>query len=253
MTRRPKKAIVRKPPPTYRDCISDHPERKNVDWQIAIAQHAAYCQTLIDLGLDLYQLPQLDEHPDSCFVEDTAIVYQNKALITRLARATRRGEEKEVADILQESFETKYVKEPATIEGGDVIHLSNHLIVGRTQRTDNRGISYLSDWFDVDVTIIDSPKVIHLKSHVTALSDDLLITTKEFSEHPAFDEFDIILVPDDEKYAANTLVIGRTVLMPKGYEKTTRLIQDLGFSIILLDTSEFEKCEGALTCLSIIY
>jgi len=141
---------------------------------------------------------------------------------------------------------------PATVEGGDVVHFSDRLLSGVTQRTNEHGISQMEEWLDVRVDIVRDPSIVHLKSYVTYLGKDFVISTRRYSLHPALKGYSVLVVPEDEGYAADTLAIGDTVLMAKGRPRSQALVEDAGFEVVSLDVSEIEKCEGALTCLSLI-
>jgi dimethylargininase len=106
---------------------------------------------------------------------------------------------------------------------------------------------------EVPVEPIEDSQIIHLKSHVTYLSRNIFVAIKSMAQHPVLEGYDILIVPDEEGYAANTLTIGDTVLLPKGYSQTKSLIAKAGFTVVTLDISEFAKCEGALTCLSLLF
>lgn len=249
----PKRAIVREPGARYSECISSHPLRKAIDLTRAREQHATYCRTLEDLGLELIQLPRDDAHPDSCFVEDNAVVFGGKALITRMAKRSRRGEELDVENVLKEHLLTRRATEPATVEGGDVIHLESRLISGRSQRTNEAGIDQMRDWLGAEVGVIADKDIVHLKSHVNYLGRGTFISTRAYAEHPQLSGARVFVVEDDEAYAANALVIGDSVLTPKGFPKTLELLKGTGLRVTPLDMSEFPKCQGALTCLSILF
>ena len=253
VTQQPRKALVRSPGMAYRNCISCHPLRESIDLKKAREQHAAYCRTLADLGLDVIVLPPDNQRPDSCFVEDNAIVHSGRALICRMAREARRGEEDGVPNVLEDYLDVRRAVGPATVEGGDVIHLEDRLISGLGERTNASGIQQLQSWLDVRVDAIEDPLMVHLKSHATYLGDGKMIVTRRFAGHPVFDGFELLLVPEEEEYAADTLTIGDTVLMSSGMKRAHALVRSAGFVVVPLDTSEFEKCEGALTCLSILF
>jgi len=170
-----------------------------------------------------------------------------------MARESRRGEEDAVEKLLDEYLEVKRAVAPATVEGGDVIHLSDHLISGVTERTNPEGIAQMEAWLDVAVDTIVDPGIVHLKSYVTYLGKNTMIATRQYANHPTLKGYRVLIVPDDEVYAANTLAIGDTVLMPKGRPHALSMVRDEGFDVIPLDVSEFEKCEGALTCLSLLF
>ncbi|MCJ7464865.1 MAG: arginine deiminase family protein [Thermoplasmata archaeon] len=248
----PKLAIVREPGDSYSKCISCHPLRHTIDVGKARRQHAEYCRVLADLGLELIKVPRDDENPDSCFVEDNAVIHRGKALICRMAKDSRRGEIGAVESILKGMVKVRRASAPATMEGGDVVHFSDRLLSGVTQRTNSHGISQMREWLDVKVDTVEDPSIVHLKSYVTYLGRDFVISMKRYSKHPTLKGFTVLVVPEDEGYAADTLTIGDTVLMARGRPKSQALVKDAGFDVVSLDVSEIEKCEGALTCLSLI-
>ncbi len=224
-----------------------------MDLSLAQEQHAEYCRTVSNLGLKLIRLPPDEKHPDSCFVEDTVVIHGNRGFITRFAENSRRGEELAVAEVLKDFLELGFARRPATIEGGDVIHLHDRLISGITQRTNVKGVKQMSRWLGIKSDTIEDPSIIHLKSHVTYLNRNTIIVTEDFENHSTLQDFDKIVVPREEGYAANTLTIGNAVLMSQMHQRAQTLVAEAGFEVIPLDMSEFEKCEGALTCLSIIF
>ncbi|MHA2334172.1 MAG: dimethylarginine dimethylaminohydrolase family protein [Candidatus Hodarchaeales archaeon] len=248
-----KYALVREPGDNFRGCISSHPLKHSVDVSLARQQHHRYCKVLVDIGLEVIHLPRDEQHPDSCFIEDNAIIHGRKALISRMGAESRRGEEIAVEELLQDYLDIKRTKSPATIDGGDVIHLPDHLISGLSQRTNMEGIKQAERWLEVEVETITDPNMIHLKSHVTYLSNDVMIATKRIAKHPVLENYTILFIPEKESYAANTLTINNTVLMANGYPQSKEIVSEAGFEVISLDMSEFQKCEGALTCLSLLF
>ena len=248
-----KNAIVREPGAKFSQCISSHPQHHEINVTNAKKQHSAYCNTLKELGLDVIHLPIDNEHPDSCFVEDCAVIHNNKALISRMGAEARRGEEEVVENALNDFMETRRTISPGTIEGGDIIHLPNHLICGITQRTNVAGVDQLKNWLNVPVGMFHDPNIVHLKSYVTYLGDEYVIATKSHMNHPTLKNFKILVVDDNERYAANTLTIEKTILIPKGFPQTLAMLSDAGFEVIPLDIREFQICEGALTCLSLLF
>ena len=249
----PKRALVRQPGARYTGCISSHPLRGTVDVSLARVQHSKYCDTLKDLGIEVITIPRDDEHPDACFVEDNAVIHRGKALICRMAKESRRGEEDAVKKTLEGYMEVKRAAFPATVEGGDVIHLPDRLISGVTERTNHEGVAQTAAWLGVAVDTIVELGIVHLKSYVTYLGKNTMIATRRYANHPTLEGFNVLVVPEDEGYAANTLALGDTVLMPKGRPRAQSMVREAGFDVIDLDVSEFEKCEGALTCLSLLF
>ena len=246
-------ALVREPGAMYTRCISSHPLHHTIDVALARTQHAAYCNTLEELGLEVITIPRDDEHPDACFGEDNAVIHGGRALICRMAEESRRGEEETVEAVLGEYMTVKRATAPATVEGGDVIHLPSRLISGVTQRTNLEGVSQMAAWLGVKADTVVDPGIVHLKSHVTYLGRNTMIATRAYAGHPALKGFHVLAVPDDEGYAANTLAIDDAVLMPSRHPSAQGMVREAGFDVVSLDVSEFEKCEGALTCLSLLF
>jgi dimethylargininase len=249
----PKRALVREPGDGYHGCISSHPLHHTVDTVRARAQHVKYCETLSELGLEVIHVPRDDVRPDSCFIEDNAVVYGSRALICRMARESRRGEQPSVEAVLKDYIPVRWATAPATVEGGDVVHLPDRLISGVTQRTNIEGVAQMRDWLRVRVDTVTDPNIVHLKSYITSLGRGNIIVTREYADHPALEGLDALIVPQGEEYAADTLTVGETTLIPEGNPGTLNILMEAGYEVIPMDVSEFEKCEGALTCLSIIF
>ncbi|MCK4438262.1 hypothetical protein KAV47_04225, partial [Candidatus Bathyarchaeota archaeon] len=157
----PRHAIVREPGDSYAGCLSTHPLHHTVSLKKAREQHAVYCGTLEELGLEVIRVPRDDAHPDSCFVEDNAVVDNGRALICRMAKPSRRGEQTGVAAALEMLMPVKWAEEPATIEGGDVVHVEGKLICGVTDRTNPEGVAQMQEWLDVPVSTIFDPGIMH--------------------------------------------------------------------------------------------
>lgn len=250
---RSERALTRPPGASFPKCLSCHPLHSTIEISKARRQHAEYCLILEDLGIDVISMPADDEHPDACFVEDCAVVHGSKALITRMGAPSRRGEVDAVEEVLREHLATKRAISPATVEGGDVVHLPDRLVSGLSARTNTEGVRQMTEWLEVDVDTIDDASMMHLKSHVTYLGEGKCIATRRFANHPVLGDLEVIIVPDGEEYAADTLSVGSTVLMPSGRTASHELVRRAGFDVIPVDVGEFEKCDGALTCLSIIF
>ena len=249
----PKHAIVRKPGKSLARCVSCHPMRDTVDLARAREQHAIYCKALSELGLEVIELPTDHVHPDSCFVEDNAVAHGGNAIICRMAVGSRRGEEDDVWDLLRQYLRVERMKEPATLEGGDVVHFNNRLISGISQRTNMEGVRQMRSWLRVKVDTIADDGMMHLKSHLTHLGRNTCIVNRRYMRRKVLQGLRLIPVPKEEAYAANALAIGDVVLMSSARPKAQRLVMDAGFDVLPIDTSEFEKCDGALTCLSILF
>ena len=253
MTMNPKRAVTRTPGRSYVRCLSCHPMRHTIDLSKALEQHARYCETQRELGLEVLTLPPDEGNPDACFVEDAAVVHGDRALMCRTGAESRRSEVPAIEEVLKEHLAVRWAVAPATVEGGDVVHLDDRLLSGISQRTNAEGVEQMSAWLDVRVDTIVDPAIMHLKSYVTHLGGDTVISTSRYSGHSALSDLDVIIVPEGEEYAADTLAIGDAVLMPDGCPQSHRLVREAGFEVIPLDMSEIEKCDGAMTCLSILF
>jgi dimethylargininase len=248
-----KYVLVRPVPDSYDRCVRTNTEKINVD--LAKAQHAEYCRTLQNLGFELIWIRGDNNLPDSCFVEDTAAIFEDKAVICNMKVKSRAEEAIEVAKALQKLKKINYVEPPATIDGGDVLKTKDNVIVGLSTRTNRKAIDQLRKILHGTNFRVSSVKlhgVLHLKSACTYLGDNCVIYSEGHFDARILRDYETITVPRNEEYAADCLALGKTVLMAKGYPKTKGRIEDRGFSVRELDVSEFRKGEGALTCLSII-
>jgi dimethylargininase len=248
----PKIALTRAPGKNFTKCISCHPLRNTISLERAREQHAHYCRTLAELGLEVISIPPDDVNADACFVEDNAVVHKGKALICRMAKESRRGEIGPVEEVLSQYKRVKSAEPPATVEGGDVIHLPDRLISGVSERTNPHGVQAMRDWLEVRIDELVDPKMMHLKSYVTFIGRGTVVATESFRRHKALGGLRVLVTPKGEEYAADTLAVGEVVLMPAGRPRAAETVRQAGFEVRAIDVSEFEKCDGAVTCLSII-
>lgn len=247
-------AIVRPPGRSYVNCISQSPEHSSINVELALEQHHAYCEALREAGLKVIALPPLEEYPDSCFVEDAAVVRGNVAVIGRFGAKTRRGEEESVAQVLGQYKILRHVSGYATLEGGDVLQCEQFLFAGISQRTSWSGVEQMAELLDLDrYRIISVTGALHLKTLCTYLGRGIILAAEHCPWLGEFAEYETLRVPSEESYAANALAIGDTVLLPRGFPRTRAMIEKRGFCVRELDISEFRKGDGGLTCLSIIF
>ncbi|MBU1158021.1 MAG: hypothetical protein KKE24_01620 [Candidatus Thermoplasmatota archaeon] len=247
------KAIVRAPGSRYSDCLSSHPLKRTIDLVNARNQHARYCAALSELGMEVICLEMDDEHPDSCFVEDVAVVHNGKALMCRTAKESRQGEEGPVRETLSQYVSIGFAAAPATIEGGDVVHFDDRLICGITQRTNDDGAEQMGEWLEIKIDVVRDPKIMHLKSYMSSLGTGRLLVTERYADTTVLGELDLLVVPSEEWYGSNVIAVDDSVIMSKGYPRTEAILKSNGYRVIALDMTEFPKCEGALTCLSILF
>lgn len=198
-----------------------------------------------------------DDCPDCCFIEDTALVLDELAVITRPGSEARRREVQGViSSIRKYREEILAVEPPATLEGGDVLRVGRNLFVGLTERTNREGIEALRGFVAPHgyvVHAVEVPGALHLKSVCTAVDERTILTESSRLDLRPFKDFDTIEVPQEEWMAANILLVNRTVCMHSGFAKTQSLLQERGFDVRTVDISEFLKAEAGLTCMSLIF
>jgi len=248
-----KYAIVRPVADTYDQCVRTGNEK--IDVALTKKQHKDYCDALQSLGLKLIWVKGDNTLPDSCFVEDTAFILGEKAVICNIKVKSRAKEVVEVAKVLETMKNICYIKPPATIDGGDVLNIGNRAFVGLTKRTNMDAVRQLKEIVrddGFDVTPVKVGKVLHLKSACTYLGDNHVIVAEGRFDLDVLKGYSKIMVPKGEERAADCLSVNGTVLVVKGYPKTVKLVESEGFTVKELDISEFRKGDGALTCLSIL-
>ena len=248
-----KHAIVRPVPDSYDRCIRTN--REKIDVALAKRQHAEYCRALQKLGLSLTWIRGDNALPDSCFVEDTAVVFGEKAVICNMAAKSRANEVAEVAKVMSELKETYRIKPPATIDGGDVLRVEDRVLVGISARTNLHAASQLKKILEnsrMKVVPVKVHKVLHLKSACTYLGNGVVILSRGCFDAKVLQGLGKIFVPKGEDYAADCLAVNGTVLIAKGHAETRKLVEKEGFRVEELEISEFRKGDGALTCLSIL-
>jgi dimethylargininase len=250
-------AIVRRPSHSVIDGITSSPELGKPDYALAMRQHDAYIDALRQAGLEVTVLPALEDYPDSCFVEDTAVITPSGVVIDNPATASRRGEAALMLPTLQEFFtqdQFRHIKDPGTLEGGDVMMVDDHYYVGRSGRTNDEGFRQFSaaiaDW-GYTAEQVPVTQILHLKTGGTYLEDNILLVSGEFKKCEHYEKFKRIMVPDEEAYAADCIRINDKVLVASGYPQVLSAIKAFGYETIVLDMSEFRKIDGSLTCLSL--
>jgi len=249
-----KYAVVRPVPDSYDRCARTNVEKIHV--ALAKRQHAEYCAALQKLGLRLIWVKSDNTLPDSCFVEDTALVFGEKAVICNVGIRSRVKEGVEVAKVLEGLKETHYIKPPATIDGGDVLKIEDRVFVGLSPRTNLQAVKQLRNILEdsnLEIVPVEVHNVVHLKSAITYLGNNCVILSNKHFDTGILRDLKKVVVPSGEGYAANCLDINETILMASGHPRTKKLIEEEGFFVEELDVSEFRKGDGALTCLSIVW
>lgn len=250
-------AIVRRPCKAVTEGIASEPKLGKPDYELALKQHDAYIAALRSCGLDVTILEADERYPDSCFVEDPAVVAGSCAIITNPGAPSRNGEKDEIIGAIQKFFkeeDIEYIRAPGTLEGGDVMMVGDHFYVGRSARTNKEGIRQFSEILKQrNMTCSEVPltEVLHLKTGVNYLEGGVMLVSGEFVNKEEFKKYRLVEIPAEEAYAANCLWINGKAIVPEGYPQTLKAVKDLGYEVVVVDTSEFKKIDGGLSCLSL--
>jgi dimethylargininase len=223
-------------------------------YPLILEQHRAYRQALLSLGLDVIVLPAEPDYPDAYFVEDPALVTPKIAIVTYPGAPARQGEQVGLEPFLKYYRPIYHIQPPGTVEGGDVLMVDDHFFIGLSERTNAEGAAQLMAFLrnaGHTAETIEVSAGLHLKSSVNHLGKGVLLITRDLFDNPSFASYQKILVDDDEAYAANTLWVNGSLLVPRGFPKTRAKLAGLGMPIIDLDVSEVQKMDGGLTCMSL--
>ncbi len=250
-----RRALVRPPGPNFKDGLTEA-ALGAPDYHLALAQHEGYCRALAMCGLELITLPPDPNYPDSCFVEDAAVIIDGIAVITRIGHAARRGEEKAVGAALADFKQILNIEEPGTVDGGYVMLLADHLFVGLSRRTNREGAEQLMEIArsaGKSASAIPVSDFLHLKTFVSPIADDTILLLKDTISATYFEMVrNIIEVPREEHWAANCIGINGFAVAPAGCDKTRASLEKAGKTVFSVDVSEFQKMDGRLTCLSVL-
>ena len=245
-------AITRKPCKNFGAGITSSNLGKP-DYSLMLQQHHTYVDTLNNLGLQVTELEALDDYPDAHFVEDTAVVVPEIAIIARPGAKSRRGEEITIEDVLAKYKNIEKIKAPGTVDGGDVLITGKKVYIGISERTNQEGANQLSEIlkkFGYDSTYISVNKGLHLKSDVNYIGKNTVLM-KDIFDTQDFKSYNKIIVKPEESYAANSLLVNNKLIIPKGFAETKLRLLEAEFDVIELDMSEAQKMDGGLTCLSL--
>ena len=231
--------------------------REPIDIDKAVAEHHAYERCLADLGAHMVSLPALDSHPDAVFVEDPAIVLDEVAVITTMGCESRRGERESLAAAIAPFRPLIRMRDPAKLEGGDVMRVGRDLYVGLSARTDAAGIRQLREelvpW-GYNVHAVELRDCLHLKSACCCIADNTILLNRNWLELPRqFGDYRLIDVASTEPNAANALRVDGTVIMPNAFPATAAKLRDEGFKVKELDMTELMKAESGVTCSSLLF
>ena len=248
-------AITRGVSPRFEECELTHIDRTPINIDIARAQHREYINALAEVGCQIIELPAEADLPDSVFVEDTAFILPEVAVITRPGADSRKPETESIIQALSPYRALVRVTEPATVDGGDVLVLGKNIYVGSSTRSNAaaiRQIQELFDNYDYTVTSVQMRDCLHLKSAVTQVDEKTLLINPKWTDNFHFKDFDWIIVDPSEPFAANCLPVNGQIIFPTAFPKTRAKLEARGYKIQAVNVDELAKAEGAVTCCSLI-
>lgn len=242
-------AVTRDVSPSIALCELTHLERAPIDYTRAAQQHSDYRRLLASLGCEVIALPGDAEYPDCVFIEDTAVVLDDVAVITRPGAESRRGETRVVAETLERYRRLAFIEAPATIDGGDVLVLDERIFVGISQRTNEAALEQLGAITGRKVIPVPVHGCLHLKSAITRVTRDALLVNGHWIDVTPFAGW--TLIDAEEPFGANALMIGDVVVYPSAFPRTAARLRSLGIDVRTVDADELAKAEGGVTCCSL--
>jgi dimethylargininase len=249
-------ALTREVSPAIEHCELTHLERTAIDPALAAAQHDAYEKSLVDAGCMVQRIDATSDMPDSVFIEDTAVVFDEVAIIARPGAPPRRAETNAVEKALANHRPVRRVESPGTLDGGDVLHVGGTVFVGRSTRTNAAAIEQLRSVLaplGYDVRVVDVRRCLHLKSAVTSVADDALLINREWVRESELAGFDLVEIHPAEPFGANALRVDDRVIFAEAFPRTRERMERRGIRVDTVDVSELAKAEGGVTCCSIIF
>ncbi len=249
-------AIARQISPRFEECELTHLDRQPIDLELARVQHRQYEAVLRELGCDVISLPPEPDLPDSVFVEDAALVFDEVAVITRPGAPSRRPETDSIAEALLPYRALLTIEAPGTLDGGDVLRVGKIVYVGLSSRSNRSAMEQLQSFltpYGYAVKGVEVAGCLHLKSAATQVSEDTLLINPMWVDQTIFGEMHFIEVDESEPAAANAVWIDDTVIYPSSFPKTQRRLEKHGVKLKIVDATEVAKAEGAVTCCSLIF
>ncbi|MET4559227.1 dimethylarginine dimethylaminohydrolase family protein [Lysinibacillus parviboronicapiens] len=218
-------------------------------------QHNRYVEALKKCGVEVTHLPANEAFPDSTFVEDTAVLTSEFAIISNPGADARNREIEDIEPAVKNFYnKIHYIKAPGTLDGGDVLQAEKKFYVGISDRTNEEGARQFKEIVEkegYEATIIPLKEFFHLKTGIAYVGENRMVLAGEFIDHPAFASYEKIIIPKEDEYSANCIQVNDYVIIPAGYLETNRKLNELGYKTIELDMSEFRKHDGGLSCLSL--
>jgi dimethylargininase len=238
------------------NCELTYSPRVRIDTELALQQHQQYQSLLTSLGCEVVTVPTEPGLVDSVFIEDTAIVLDDVAVLCRPGAESRRGEVSGVAEVLRTYRSLEAIQAPGTLDGGDLLVVGKVIYAGLSTRSNRSGIDQLSaivEPYGFSVVTVETAKCLHLKSAVSEVAPGLLLINPDWVAKSAFESHELIDVDEEEQHAANALRVGQDVIYPTSFPRTMEKLVKHGIDVSPVDVSELQKAEGAVTCCSLIF
>jgi dimethylargininase len=248
-------AITRQVSPRFNECEITHIDRSPINIDLARAQHEGYTQALRDMGCEVIELPAEADLPDSVFVEDTAVILPEAAVITRPGAESRRPETESIIHPVGMYRELLFIQEPGTVDGGDILVLEKDIFVGMSTRSNQAAVDQMNALlgkFGYCAQGVELHDCLHLKSAVTRVDAKTLLINRNWVDTHHFANFDLIDVDPAEPYAANCLPVNGEIIFPEAFPKTRAKLEARGYQVRTVPVDELAKAEGAVTCCSLI-
>jgi len=249
-------AITREVNTAMGNCELTFLSRTRIDIALASQQHQHYQSVLSSLGCEIVVVPTEPGLADSVFIEDTAVVLDEIAVLLRPGAASRLPEVAGVESVLQQYRTLRSIHPPGTLDGGDLLHIENTIFAGLSSRSNQSGIEQLRNIvvdYGYSVKTVETTKCLHLKSAVSEVAPGTLLINPNWISSSAFSDYELIDIDEEEEHAANVLSVGRSVIGPSSFPRTLDKLATRGISVVSVDLSELQKAEGAATCCSLIF
>ncbi len=253
---RPRAALLRSPGAELAACELTHLAREPIDLDLALEQHRGLVAALTGLGVETEVLPPLAGLADAAFVEDTAVVLEEVAVLGRPGAASRQDEVQAIEATLAARRPLERIEAPHTLEGGDVLTIEDVLYVGLSERTSHGGMKALAHTllgYGYRVKALYVRDCLHFKTACTHLGGESLLVNADWFDRDRLSEFEMVPVDPREPFGANVLRIGGTLVCSSAYPRTIERIQARSFDVRVVDISEFHKAEAGLTCLCLLF
>ncbi|WP_263832121.1 dimethylarginine dimethylaminohydrolase family protein [Sulfurospirillum oryzae] len=249
-------AITHLPSPNLQNCELTFLESEAIDIEKANVQHQNYRSMLERCGAKVITLDENIALPDSVFVEDPIIVFDEVAVLTSMGVESRRAESASMGKVFSQYRKIERITLPAKIEGGDVLKVGKKIFVGESSRTNQEGIQALEAIIKplgYEVIAVKVFGCLHLKTGVTALDNQTIFINSNWVDVEAFKGFSKIEALSDEPFGVNVLKIGNILCMNEAFPKSIALVKSLGYRVETVNISEFVKAEAGLTCMSVLF